>query len=308
MRPLFFFPVIPVNAKPTGQAFRNGNFTEGIMLDAQGLERFRSWLSRRGRYSLPLRWLASWAVLLWKALRRCPLVSRTVVPLRVGGQQLWVRCFSYDDLLMATPEYESCLKRLCPRPGEVVVDAGACIGRHTLWLARAVGPQGKLIALEPLPANFRMLRRNVRANRLANVVCIPAALGATRGQVELRFDYETSTASSRRELPGRAVVDQWSLDLLLAELGVETVDIIKLDVEGMEIDALEGARQTLAASPHARIVVEVHSHSRQLDGQCRLRKWLEEHDYQIEETLEGRRLFYWAHRRLSDTPTCGCTA
>jgi len=276
-----------------------------MMFGANALQRLRSWLSQRGQYGLPLRWVASAAVLLWKTLRRCPLLSRAVIPLRVEGQRLWVRCFSYDDLLMASPDYESCLKRICPRPGEVVVDGGACIGRHTLWLARAVGRQGKVIAVEPLPANFRMLRRNVRANRLSNVVCFPAALGATRGRVEIRFDYETSTASARRDLPGRAVVDQWSLDLLLAELAVTKVDIIKLDVEGMEIDALEGAQKTLAASPDARIVVEVHSHSRQPDGGCRLRKWLEEHDYEIVETVEGKRVFYWARRRDRSCLTAG---
>ena len=151
-----------------------------------------------------------------------------LVRVRVDGHRMSLRAFSYDDWLTASADYEACLAAILPPAGGVAVDAGAFIGRHTLAYARAVGPAGRVVAVEPLPANFRLLRQNVCQNGYAQVTCVPVALGRDRREVWLAYDRETSTASTVRDrAPGtgsrRVKAQQQPLDELLAELGIVRV-------------------------------------------------------------------------------------
>jgi FkbM family methyltransferase len=172
----------------------------------------------------------------------------------------------------------------------VAVDAGAFIGRHTLAYARAVGPRGRVVAVEPLAANFRLLQDNVRLNGYGQVHCAHCALGRAPGDVWLAYERETSTASVMRELPHRERVAQRTLDDLLAELGIAQIDVFKIDVEGAELAVLEGSTRVLAASPGARLVIEVHG---PLDaaGNCPVEAWLRARGYTVRRVYDRRRRF-----------------
>jgi FkbM family methyltransferase len=241
------------------------------------------------------RWVYTAALLVWKAGRRVPGLNRLQGSMSVDGHRLRVRLFSYDDLLTVSEGYEPCLAEVMPPAGGVAIDAGAFIGRHTLAYARAVGPQGRVVAVEPLQANFRLLETNVRLNGYQQVDCVRCALGRDRREAWLAFEQETSTASLLRDLPHRQRVEQRSLDDVLEELGVATIDVLKLDVEGAELDVLEGSRRTLAASPQARLVIEVHG---PLDpaGVCPVETWLATRGYQVRRMYDGRRRFCAAQR------------
>lgn len=234
-----------------------------------------------------LYWLALKA---WKTARWVPGLNRVTVRLPVDGHRLRVRLFSYDDLLTASEDYEACLAEVMPPEGGVAIDAGAFIGRHTLAYARAVGPRGRVVAVEPLAANFRLLEENVRAHRYGQVHCAECALGRDRREVWLAYERETSTASVLRDLPHRQRVQQRSLDDLLAELAVATIDVLKVDVEGAELELLEGSVRTLAASPNARLVIEVHG---PLDaaGECPVERWLASRGYAVRRVYDQRRRF-----------------
>lgn len=67
------------------------------------------------------------------------------------------------------------------RPGMVAVDVGANIGLHTLQMARAVGPQGRVYAVEPAPDNLKYLKRNIALNRLSQVEVLPWAASSEHG-------------------------------------------------------------------------------------------------------------------------------
>ncbi len=257
-----------------------------------------SWLrSIRARRALrgPAGWLLRAAKAAWKLARRLPLANRVQVPLRVDGHRMRVRLFSYDDLLTIAEEYETCLAQRLPPAGGTAVDAGAFIGRHTLAYARAVGPQGRVLSVEPLPDNFRLLQGNVRRNGYRQVRCAACALGRTSGQVRLGYDRETSIASTCGDFPLHLMVAQRSLDDLLAEEHIAQVDFLKIDVEGAELDVLEGSRQTLAASPQARLVIEIHGQPAS-SAACPVHGWLTERGYRIETLRDDQRLFYWAWR------------
>lgn len=151
------------------------------------------------------------------------------------------------------------------RPGMTVVDVGANIGAHTLPLARAVGSGGRVIAVEPTAAAFERLCRNRDLNpELApRVVAVQAALGTPDGSLRpsyysawpldgagathpVHLGAERATANARFS----------TLDDLVASLGVERVDLVKIDVDGSELEVLDGARR-MVRRDHPTVVFEL---------------------------------------------------
>ncbi|MBV8599975.1 MAG: FkbM family methyltransferase [Candidatus Eremiobacteraeota bacterium] len=133
------------------------------------------------------------------------------------------------------------LRQLC-EPGSYVFDAGANVGDHTVALAHHVGTSGRVFAFEPQRAIYSMLCENVAQNGLANVECVHAALGATSGTVLIpELDYgveanyggfEVSAFDEGSPVPRVTLDDYRSLP---------RADLVKIDVEGMELDVLRGA-------------------------------------------------------------------
>ena len=138
------------------------------------------------------------------------------------------------------------LEPLC-HPGDIVIDVGANIGVHTVTFARRVGSEGAVIAFEPQRLVFQALCANVALNSLANVECHQAAIGATRGTVvvpELDFNRAAnfgavSLATNRQGRP----VPMLPLDDFA---GLPRLRLVKIDIEGMEIEAIEGAKRLIA--------------------------------------------------------------
>jgi FkbM family methyltransferase len=131
------------------------------------------------------------------------------------------------------------------RPGDTVLDVGANVGTHTVALARMVGPQGTVVALEPQRALFQILCANAALNRLPNVEAIQAGVGRTSGWMHApRIDYsrvENFGGVSLFEKPAGERVAIRTID----DLDLPACSLIKIDVEGMELDAIAGAAGTL---------------------------------------------------------------
>jgi FkbM family methyltransferase len=144
-------------------------------------------------------------------------------------------------------------------PGEVVLDAGANIGVFTVVAARAVGPKGVVVAVEPHAANAARLMENCRLNNLNNVAVVQEALWSRSGN-RLTFEGEgclgklvppTEDANS-----GKMTVETVSVDDLLERLGLSKIDKIKMDVEGAELAVLETSHDMYKATD---MVLEIHS-------------------------------------------------
>jgi len=150
------------------------------------------------------------------------------------------------DLYGEYSEEEARLFRSLIRPGAVVCDVGAHIGPHTLVFADTVGPEGAVLAFEPQRLLFQMLAANMALNNVQNAFCYHAAAGGRTGTIlvpNLDFSKEENFAGlSLGIIEGGDEVRILTID----SLGLQRCDFMKIDVEGMEQDVLEGAKETIA--------------------------------------------------------------
>ena len=194
------------------------------------------------------------------ALNRLPIGERAV---RVDGERLyaaspdrWLAALAWKTGLLEGAERRLIVRAV--KPGMVAVDVGANLGVHTLALARAVGPAGRVHALEPDPANFRLLARAVAEAGAAQVTLHRAAAAAQAGEMDLhlsavnRGDHRLHPDAAPR---ARVRVPVVVLDELLA--GEPHVDFVKIDVQGAEVAVLRGLERTLARSPALGVLCEL---------------------------------------------------
>lgn len=125
--------------------------------------------------------------------------------------------------------------------GAIVIDAGANIGNHTLFFA-GVCRAKRVYSFEPQRQIFRILETNIRLNDFDQVMPINAVLGAAAG----RANMETFTARNIGATSFQAATEGDYEITSIDALDLDKVDFIKMDVEGAQQPALEGARQTLA--------------------------------------------------------------
>jgi FkbM family methyltransferase len=149
------------------------------------------------------------------------------------------------------------------QPGMTVLDIGAHHGLYTLLASQRVGPWGKVFSFEPSPRERRALRMHVAINFRRNVSVQGVALGNQEGQTELFVvkDFETGCNSLRPPFSYSQTysvqVPVMTLDSWLQRERVQDVQLIKLDVEGAELDVLKGAQALLGARPRPVILAEV---------------------------------------------------
>ena len=189
------------------------------------------------------------ASLLQRMLR--PLRLR--VPRRIAGHRIYFDPATDVGLqLLLTGRFEAealaqCLRFI--RPDGVVIDVGANIGVHTLHYATHL-PRGTVLALEPSRATFALLLRNVRA--LANVIPLNVALAESSGVRPFFIAVDDAHSGLKNTLRKR-VQRQESVavftgdELLIPLLGNRRVDLVKIDVEGFEMEVLLGMKQLILA-------------------------------------------------------------
>jgi FkbM family methyltransferase len=131
-------------------------------------------------------------------------------------------------------------------PGMTIVDVGANIGAHTIYFAKKVGSSGRVFAIEPQRALYHVLCSNVALNLHYNVIAINAGLGSKVTKLALpRIDYARGGNFGGLDL---GEFDSEGVPVQpLDAYGLTSCHMIKIDVEGMERDVLEGAHATLAA-------------------------------------------------------------
>lgn len=174
-------------------------------------------------------------------------------------------------------------------PGMNVVDAGANIGIYSAFLSSLVGATGRVHSFEPSAENFAKLERTARHR--PNIVCNRAALGAASQEMHLYLSgtlnvdhrmYPTP-GEDRREVLIRCV----ALDDYFS--GSAPVDFIKMDIQGYELTALQGADRIIAENPKIKLMLEFWPYGLKASGvePVALPEFLSERGFRVEK-IDGR--------------------
>lgn len=148
------------------------------------------------------------------------------------------------------------------RPGDVFVDVGANVGYFSLLASRLVGPTGRVVAIEASAGNHRILTEQLALNQADNVRTVHAAVADERGRLSLYKDPDgnlglTSTSPEGGLVP-ESEVDCYPLQDLLQPDEIERVRVIKIDVEGAELEVVRGLAPLLQHLPQgAQVICEV---------------------------------------------------
>lgn len=171
-----------------------------------------------------------------------------------------------NDVSVVAEAYELYLRKYFDEiKAGVFVDVGANIGKYTVKVARQIGPRGKVVSIEPDPGNFSTLKTNIELNKLTNVYAIKVACWNKTEELSLSLSpsWETATSSVKEKVSNYFVkVKGLKLDDILDDLGIETVDLIKIDVEGAEEEVIQGARGIITKSERLKVMFEAWNKER----------------------------------------------
>jgi FkbM family methyltransferase len=170
------------------------------------------------------------------------------------------------------------------RPGQTFFDVGAHAGFFTLLAAQLVGNKGKVIAFDPSPANCESIREQMELNSLCPFVIVEEAIWDSIGAAPFDFVADgSSVAHVDFAHSGNSLsVNLTTIDRACVRFGKP--DLIKIDIEGAEVQALQGARHTLEYL-RPTWLIELHG----LDGERKVKELLQEAAYAFFD-LEGRPL------------------
>jgi FkbM family methyltransferase len=176
------------------------------------------------------------------------------------------------------PETVACVRTIL-KPGMTVLDVGAHVGYYARLSVDLVGSTGRIVAFEPHPRNYSYLQGNV--GHYPQVTLLQQAAAETEGTAQL-FDYLMMSASgslhydeSLRDVQmahtseldvAPRLDDKFQMqtfhvrtapiDDVLAELNIQSIDFVKMDIEGAEMSALRGMRQAIQNSPRLKLIME----------------------------------------------------
>jgi FkbM family methyltransferase len=151
------------------------------------------------------------------------------------------------------------------RKKRVVIDIGSNIGYYVSLESKIVGKNGQVIAIEPDPVNFAYLLKNIRLNQLTNVITVNKAISDREGIVNIVRSNRSNWSRvlqnvqdvSSKDIIDVIKVEATTIDTLIKQLGLERVDLIRMDVEGYE-DYILNTSQSVLTKYLPDIFVEIH--------------------------------------------------
>lgn len=199
------------------------------------------------------------------------------------GTSFWVRPTDESDQYIIKEIYgEAVYDELAVSNGDVVIDVGANIGVFSTRASERVGAAGKVISVEPIKDNIRLLKKNLKQNGCTNVQILKLALSNSTKDgvmnVYQRHGSSSFVSKSREKLLSTQLVKVDTLDNVVSMLGLSRVDELKIDVEGAELDVLQGAVRTLSKH-RPKVAIEIHPWG---PSRSQITEFLQEQGYRTE--------------------------
>jgi len=185
-------------------------------------------------------------------------------PYDVMGHHMYLdpRSESARDIAFGTYEHDTVqIFQKLVKPGMTVVDVGAHVGFYALLAARLVGTNGCVYAFEPNPEVYNILVRNIQINGYREIVrAVPKGVSNKKRTVSLYVPREKSGEASfysGESADNTCIkVETLTLDEFFAGKGWPKIDLVKIDVEGAEVEVLEGMRELARRSKDLKLIVE----------------------------------------------------
>lgn len=205
----------------------------------------------------------------------------------VGHQLLETSAFDPEEVNVVLQLLE--MRRSHFGDGVMALDCGANIGVHTIEWAQLMHGWGEVVAFEAQERVFYALAGNITLNNCFNARAIWAAIGQEAGIIAVPApDYFTPSSFGSLEIRQTATTEfigqaidyaaaQPTRLMAIDDLGLTRLDFIKIDIEGMEMDALRGARATIAACKPQMLIEKIKT------DEAALRGFLAEHGYAVFE-------------------------
>lgn len=236
----------------------------------------RSWMGRVSEgIPKPLRGYLREAVFRLPRLRRGYRSVWAELPVDVGDRR-------YNRNYVNEPLETALIARLLSE-GDVMVDVGANRGWYTACAAVRVQGTGRVLAVEPDPRMFPLLKRMVEVNDFGHVELFNGAIAGTEGEASFVLAPDAAKSHLADDAEG-AVHDSVSvrttpLSTLLRSVGIDHVDVLKIDTEGAELAVLRSA--DLAAIGRPSVLVETHLAAHDRNGLLQLVEHFGQQDYQV---------------------------
>ncbi|HEV2195682.1 MAG TPA: FkbM family methyltransferase [Candidatus Acidoferrum sp.] len=177
------------------------------------------------------------------------------------GYRMFIDWNRYRSFVYGTwePEVSKVVSEIL-RKGMTVIDVGAHHGYYSLYFAKCVGPTGRVFSFEPVPENFALLRKNILLNNTGWIETFQDAVFSCSKEISFAAPDKSLASGDGSLVEGRGgrqiLVHAVTLDSFCTSKQI-LPDLVKLDVEGAELDVLLGARDTLKrCSP--KLLIELH--------------------------------------------------
>ncbi|HIA37207.1 MAG TPA: FkbM family methyltransferase [Flavobacteriales bacterium] len=143
--------------------------------------------------------------------------------------------------------------------GNIFVDVGANIGLMSIFASYIVKGTGKVFAFEPNPNTLEILKRNIELNGISNIETSNKAIGNTSGTSKLYDHWDSSRGSASLHEPNYST-DSYPVNVISLRdhfgNNGQQIHLIKMDIEGYELEALNGAKELIASSAAPMLIIE----------------------------------------------------
>ena len=150
--------------------------------------------------------------------------------------------------------------------GSTFIDGGANIGFFSLIASKIVSPTGSVIAFEPTPITFNYLKKNININKINNIIVSDRGLSSTEELLPFLLrnnNPEANSIISKEDESSQnenqiIKISTTTIDKFCSENNIKKIDLIKLDIEGQELEAIKGAREILSINQNIKIIFELN--------------------------------------------------
>jgi FkbM family methyltransferase len=230
---------------------------------------------------------------LYSIIKFLKLANPCLIKLNVPKYGYKAYCpINRNEFINMTIREDEIIEHFAPKQGDIVVDIGAHIGHYTIIASKRVGANGKVVAIEASPSNFKILNRNIRLNQLTNIISLNHVVYSKETKIKLYLPgeesgntiYNTVISDRARNEDKFVEVNANTLDYLLQSKGIKQEDVnwIKIDVEGAEFEVLKGATNVLSKSKDIALLIEIHNLSDNINLYRPILEFLNLYNFKIE--------------------------